>query len=536
MIISNQRCCLIILIFREIKVGRTVYSVSVKGPVASTSVQDIYDAMRREGGVIPIDAVNALNIVLSQGFNNGSYVTIKRNFFHTEQAAPGFPGGLKLYSGISATITPTKDFGITIKVLKTHQVMYPGGQLMDFLKTNLENSNGGGRGGGRQGNCSSQNHMPKYLDQRQIRYFNGVLKGLKVETNHLGYKRKYAITGVHNESANKTIIEDLGISVTKYFQGSYKIKLQHPDLPLVKVGGKTKLPIELCTLLPNQPYFTTLDSAQQRDMIRKACQKPMEKMQDIIESSQEVSAVTSGFTGSNYGFQINPKAIELNGRVLSPPTMDKKNTVSRGAWTMSAVKEPGRIPAQVKLGFVSLLPDTRYNQALHKKFLGFIIERANALGILDLTGTNPPVRFCTVENLEQTIAGMKSAYTFVILDGLDSTYGKVKLVELVTRRTQCVKLQTVQKICGINPNPRGRDNGPGRPDFNTMDNILKKLNAKIGGVNFGINIQGLPQNIFKDQVMIVGADVTHFTRSDQKPSIAAVVATHDPQPLSTSQE
>ena len=40
-------------------------------------------------------------------------------------------------------------------------------------------------------------------------------------------------------------------------------------------------------------------------------------------------------------------------------------------------------------------------------------------------------------------------------------------------------------------------------------------------------MKGLPQQIFKEPVIIVGADVTHFTSSDRKPSIAAVVATSD---------
>ncbi|XP_063680350.1 protein argonaute-2-like [Bolinopsis microptera] len=511
-------------ISRKIKLGRTEFEVEVQGPVAKTSVQEILDAIRTVGGVIPIGAVNALNIVLSQGFNNGSYVTVKRNFFNSGQRAPDFPGGLKLYSGISASITPSKDFGITIKVLKTHQVMYPGGTLLEFVKSHLENSSRGG--GGRGGNSRSQ--LPRSLDQKQIRYFNGILKGLKVETNHLGYKRKYTITGVHNQSANSTIIEDLNISVAKYFQGSYKnVKLVHLDLPLVKAGGKTKIPMELCTLLPNQPYFTTLDSAQQRDMIRKACQKPEEKMKDIQQSAEEVSKVTSGFTGSNYGFQINPKAIELNGRVLDPPKMDPnpKNSVHRGAWTMSAVQKSGEIPVKVKLGFVCLLPKPRYTKELHDRFLEFIFQRARALKI-NIAGETPPFSFSTIQKLGPILQGMQSAYNFIILDNDESTYGKVKLTELCTKRTQCIKFQTIEKVCGINSNPR--NNKPAHPDMNTMDNILKKLNAKIGGVNFGINIQGLPQKIFNEPVMIVGADVTHFTRSDQKPSIAAVVATSDP--------
>ena len=494
------------------------------GPVAETSVKEILDAVKQAGAVIPADAVNALNIVLAQGFNNGSYVTIKRNFFEANQRAYDFPGGLKLYSGISTTISPTKDFGITIKVLKTHQVMYPGGKLLDFVKDNLENSGKDNRGGGRQGHSSQSSRLPRFLDPKQIKFFNGILKGLKVETSHLSYKRKYTITGMHTGTANDTIIEELNVSVAKYFAGTYNIKLAYPDLPLVKAGGKNKLPMELCILLPNQPYFTSLNSAQQRDMITKACQKPKEKMEDIVKSAQLVSRVSSTSTAHDYGFTIDPKAIEIHGRILDPPKMDATNAVSRGAWNMSAVTRSGEIPAAVKLGVVSLLPPSRYTQELHNKFMGTIKSRATALKI-DIAGQDGPVRFSTVQDMEQTLSSMKTMYNFIVLDGNDSSYGKAKLTELVTRRTQCIKLKTIQKVCGVNSNPR--DTRPARPDMATTDNLLKKLNTKIGGVNFGIKVDGLPQKIFDGPVMIVGADVTHFTRSDKKPSIAAVVATAD---------
>ena len=518
-----------IFIFREIEVGRTTYDVTVSGPVAETSVKEIFDAVKQAGAVIPADAVNALNIVLAQGFNNGSYVTIKRNFFETKQRAPDFPGGLKLYSGISTTISPTKDFGITIKVLKTHQVMYPGGELLDFVKENLDNSGRDNRGGGRQGHPSQSATLPQSMSEQQRKFFNGILKGLKVETSHLRdnngrkYKRKYTITGMHTGTANNTIIEELNVSVEKYFAGTYNIKLVYPDLPLVKAGGKNKLPMELCTVLPNQPYFTSLNSAQQRDMIRKACQKPKEKLNDIVKSAQLVSSVCSTSTAHDYGFTINPKAIDLHGRILDPPKMDTKNSVSRGAWKMSAVTRSGAIPGSVKLGVVSLLPKTSYTQELHKKFMTSIKNRAAALDI-DIDGPDGLVRFCTVRNLEQTISSMKTMYNFIVLDKNDSSYGKAKLTELYTRRTQCIKLQTIQKVCGVKSNP----NDTPRPDRATTDNLLKKLNSKIDGVNFGINVEGLPQKIFDELVMIVGADVTHFTRSDKKPSIAAVVATSDP--------
>ena len=491
----------------ELTVGRTKYNVTIQGPVAKISAEDILQAVKRAGSVIPVNAVNAFNIVLSQGFKTPDYTTIHRAFFKRNQNAPNIPGGLKLYSGISASVTPTEDFGITIRVLKTYQVVYPGGSLLDFINDNTQKSGG-----------NSERQISRTLTWQQIKYFNAILKNIKVQTEHLRYTRKYTLSGLHDKSANQTIIEELGVSVTAYFKASYKIILEYPDLPLVKVGGKTKLPIELCTILKDQPYYTTLNAAQQRDMIKRACRRPDEKMRDINAAAMEVSQVTSKFTNAGYEFQIDPRAVEITGRVLKSPDMGSK--VERGAWRMTSVKKQSSFASSLSFGVICLSPKHNYTDQLHKKFMQLMGERSKALniGLNPETFGNAPLQFVKIDNIEKAMKEMGKKYTFIILDFGDNTYGDVKLTEKLASRTQCIKLSTVVKVCGMQTN---------RPDKNTADNILKKLNVKIGGVNFGIDIEGLPQQIFKEPVIIVGADVTHFTRSDRKPSIAAVVATCD---------
>ena len=489
----------------EVKVGRTTYRVSIQGPVAKVSAKDILEAVKRAGSVVPVDAVNVFNIVLSQGFKTPDYTTIHRAFFEINQDAPNIPGGLKLYSGISATVTPTEDFGITIRVLKTYQVVYPGGCLLDFIKDNIKKSGG-------------NSEIPRTLTRQQIKYFNTILKSIKVQTEHLKYTRKYTLSGLHDKSANQTIIDDLSMSVTTYFKASYNITLNYPDLPLVKVGGKTKLPIELCTILKHQPYYTTLNAAQQKDMIKIACRKPDEKMRDINAAATEVSQVASNFTNAGYDFQVDPRAIEITGRVLKPPDMGSK--VERGAWRMTAVKKPSSHANSWSVGVICLSAKHCYTENLHNKFMQVMGERSKELkiGLNTETFRNAPLQFVKIDNVVKAMKEMGKHYTFIILDSVEETYGDVKLAEKLERKTQCIKMPTVEKVCGLRTN---------RPDINTADNILKKLNVKIGGVNFGIDMKGLPQQIFKEPVIIVGADVTHFTSSDRKPSIAAVVATSD---------
>ena len=491
----------------ELTVGRTTYNVTIQGPVARTSAKDILEAVESTGSVIPIDAVNALNIILSQSFKTPDYTIFYRGFFKRNQDAPNMSGGLKLYSGISASVTPTEGFGITIRVLKTYQVVYPGGRLLDFINDNTKESGG-----------NRERQIPGTLTWQQIKYLQPILKNIKVQTEHLTYNRKYTISGIHDKSANETTIEELGVSVTAYFEEKYSITLKYPDLPLVKVGGKTTLPIELCTVLKDQPYYTALDAAQQREMIKSACQRPDEKMRDINAAAMEVSQVTSTFTNAGYDFQVDPRAVEITGRVLESPDMGSK--VEKGAWRMTSVKQQCSFASSLSFGVICLSPKHYYTDQLHNKFMQLMGERSKILniGLNAETLRNAPLQFAKIENIEREMKEMGKQYTFIILDLGETTYGDVKLTEKTSSRTQCIKLLTVEKVCGMKTN---------RPDINTADNILKKLNAKIGGVNFEIDKKWLPQQIFKSPVIFVGADVTHFTGSDKKPSIAAVVATCD---------
>lgn len=124
---------------------------------------------------------------------------------------------------------------------------------------------------------------------------------------------------------------------------------------------------------------------------------------------------------------------------------------------------------------------------MHNAFTAELNKAAKSLGILDQNMNFGRPHYCKVNNLPD-FSTCPFKYTFVILDNqAEADYGRVKLAERETSKLQCIKLETVLKVCG-----RGRG-----PDLNTTHNILKKFNVKIGGVNFGVQVQGLPSQIFK---------------------------------------
>jgi len=103
----------------------------------------------------------------------------------------------------------------------------------------------------------------------------------------------------------------------------------------------------------------------------------------------------------------------------------------------------------------------------------------------------------------------------------------------IVKRVGDLDLQlTTQCIQSRNVKGRQQNDGSYVVDSATMANICMKLNAKLGGTNNLISRKVRPPILLKEQVMIMGADVTHpgpEQGDSGKPSIAAVVGSVDPR-------
>lgn len=120
--------------------------------------------------------------------------------------------------------------------------------------------------------------------------------------------------------------------------------------------------------------------------------------------------------------------------------------------------------------------------------------------------------------VEEVLCSLKSQHAklqlvFCILpDTKRNLYGEIKRVgdNVIGVVTQCVQVKLVI---------------PAKPQV--CSNIAMKVNAKLGGVNHVID-KDVQAPVFKEPIIVFGADVTHPAAGDNlSPSIAAVVASID---------
>lgn len=115
------------------------------------------------------------------------------------------------------------------------------------------------------------------------------------------------------------------------------------------------------------------------------------------------------------------------------------------------------------------------------------------------------------------MAAQKVDIAFCVIPSKSLNYAKIKQeAELESCvLTQCIKSETIMR--------RGEDRM-------TLANLLLKVNAKLNGINHGLEPPTAPilNDFDKVPVMFIGADVTHPTPGQiNVPSVAAVVASHD---------
>lgn len=168
---------------------------------------------------------------------------------------------------------------------------------------------------------------------------NAFVKGVRVKTTHLGYKK--TVKSVFNKSPrqHKFDCAEYGgrISVEDYFKRSsfpvdtpcpysqsaeYNITLRYPDIPLVDVGGikSNYLPPELCEIIPNQPFRGKLTDEHTANMITVAAKPPNINGQAIAGRGLDELGYRQGADPlGTFGISIGQEMAVVPGRILPPP-------------------------------------------------------------------------------------------------------------------------------------------------------------------------------------------------------------------------
>lgn len=473
------------------------------------------DPSCRSLDIAPI--LSALNIVLAQHpSRNGVMVGRNRFFFPHENFNLG--GGLEAWKGFYSSVRPAyKQLMVNVNVATT--AFYSEGNLANAM-IEFRNATYGGR-----------------IDQ--------FVRGVRVQTTHLGHKKSVKRASTLTARTYKFKWDEAGgqqISVEEYFQKKYGLRLQHPDMPLIDVGGTKAnlLPPEVCQILPGQPFRGKLADEHTSQMILHACKPPNVNARAIVGPG----LTSLGFKNDEtplpgFGIKISGQMAVVPARILSPPRVmyaQKAQEIDiRASWNLRAVRFSRGSSLQ---NWAVLLIRDGNNRSefqgindpeLRKTINGFS-KMCSTSGmsvrndpryteaVMPPRSREDPTRKSAIAQIRNAITGLRPKVDLILVilsNGDKHIYSGLKhLCDVyLDVHTVCVHAEKIRKDKG---------------QLQYFANVALKVNMKLGGVNHGLDPESMTW-LRSEPTMLVGMDVTHPGPGSLKgtPSIAAVVASID---------
>ena len=422
--------------------------------------------------------------------------------------------------------------------------------------------------------------------QRNIELLNRELKGVQIETCHLGYKRRYKIHELTSRSVSEVYFKkdepqssgahhrapsrpSNRLSVYTYFQEKYGTRMA-PNLPCLDVGSRSRhvfLPLEVCCIAPNQ-MAKRLNQEETTQLIKLASNQPVEKRFELIQQNICTIQRQSQSILDEFNIDLSTEPVRVNGVRLPSPQITYAGQISYqpyfgmilfspsfvltkhfplfpGNWGMNdkRVFEDSPLPRQTwAIANFSGLIIPQVLEGLADKLMRTGAEMGINIGepvYLNETfnGGNPFVHDGresirrllqqTVDHFEQNNFGPIQIVLFVIPKTRgDTIYKDIKRESEITFGliTQCLTDRNAQNI-------NSREGRMPRNDGEKiLANLLLKMNVKLGGTNCVISEDELSQlgDFDLPGLMVIGSDVTHPAPSDQfAHSICSVVGNCD---------
>jgi len=368
------------------------------------------------------------------------------------------------------------------------------------------------------------NYLLDVTDSRDVRDLAHVqptelaakLNGLRVETTHR-IRRRYTLCGV-GAAADKHMIttpEGVTLSVAAYFNKTYPGSVRSPELPVVTTSkANVVLPIEVLRVLDGQ-RVSTLSTKQRIELINNTCAPPTERLAAAAARAEEVARVPAL---SRAGIAITARLHETTARQLPQLTMmmgaaKPPPTPSTGVWNpvrqrFAAITREVKSPV-----IITVTP--RADDALVKDVLQKLGDAARAAGTAIAAATK---RFAcrSALEVEETLAALNPVPDFVFgfCNPSDPSYNVIKRV--------CELQLGVPSQC-FNVAKAGNQRLANDTYFT---NVMLKINAKLGGVNFHAP-KALPALLRSKPTLVLGADVFHDGGMDGLLSHSAITGSRN---------
>ena len=460
---------------------------------------------------------------------SSQYTAIKRSFFqHGEERFP-LGGGIEAFKGIYQSmriVHGLKGAQLSVNLDVANGTFWSKGRLVEAAValcgardpadlTNILEGGETGRG----------KNMSRF-------------KKLRVVVKHRGGQpEEVVIDRILYKKAREFTFEKDGknISLYDYYARTYNIRLNFPDLPLVKItkGKNTVYPMELLSIEENRRYQFKLDERQTSNMIRVAVQPPAQRWKAIEHGLGMLDWRNDPFL-KDYGVQIDTTRTTVDARLLPAPTVKygtgEAKPGTSGRWDLKNKKFLAPNPVPLKSWSVCIIPNTRGGKPdlsvvrdfitkfiqIYQSHGGRVENKQPAL----VAKSHHPTKGLGDHVTEAWSAAGNQAnaqpqmLVFILPDKDLRAYQTIKRSADVRYGvvSQCMQYSHVQKC-----------------QAQYMSNVCMKFNAKLGGVTcraVGPKSAG-PTGLLSVPTMIIGADVSHAAPGQQLPSTAALTMSMD---------
>lgn len=367
------------------------------------------------------------------------------------------------------------------------------------------------------------------------------LKGFKVKVVIPGakYTRTKKIAGFSVLSVSQITFfwqeKDQDVTVFDYYKERYGHALKFPNLPCVRFGNDN-IPIEVCYLAPGQYYDKKMEASIQAMVTDRTIQPPATRFRAIQDSVAELRQTVR----QTIDVQIASQGQEVMGRVLPPPA------IQSGGGVIQVQDRPMRgNPCDYNVQvFASTRPIDSWcivqltrgppAKEVHpflKTFGKNLSMTANRKGWkLSANFVTRTLQYSGRQGMATFMSGAKEKGKMQLLlfamPIVDDMYNDIKSCSNeIGIVAQCLNFNVVNDADMNTNNKRSQISKMGSM---FVENMLKKMNAKVGGTKSVVADKSVPAFLKDKNVMFVGMDVYHppaFTQDVQ--SLVGIVASYD---------
>ncbi|KAJ7445738.1 hypothetical protein B0H11DRAFT_398467 [Mycena galericulata] len=416
-------------------------------------------------------ALNLLNVFVQAQpkkdhlYNASSVFKFNKNTSDVVSIRP-----LELWRGVFQSVRPTFD-RIVVNVDTTVGVVVPKTSLVQLCWTHLRDE-------------VNLNHLGPQ-DFQQLRRF---LRGIKVTVNHPGRLEPRAIKirdlvqsvgeevfekTVRQKTGNVEVLRKVSITVAQHFRDSYNLTI--PPGTLGIRGTHEMFPVMYCTTI-QQLYRNKLSKDDAAEALKFGLRPPSKKLEDIKREWASLEHRQSEFLrGGGITFSASSHPLEVDGRKLNLPRItygsSKIESIERdpGSWNMvgKTFKEPVAIGSWCIVNF-TLSQITQFASKLRP-----------AMQALGMVANEPKIKngnaSAPERALKEACREWQPDLILVMLNETDpDLYTMVKRFGDIKTgvRTQCIRW--TKKLA----------TAPSNQQNQYINNLLLKVNAKLGGINF----------------------------------------------------